>query len=191
MTLLFIALNSFLVILLVFIIIASIIFWLLFFWSAIITRTPFVPVPKKLLREIIKALKIKESSVVYDLGCGDGRVLAACYKMHPQAQYVGIERDFIAIFVVWLRRKIFSKADAISIFQGDFFKYDLSAATHIFIYLYPQIMDNLSSKLEKELLSGARVVSCDFSLPRKEPAEVIDLHRSRFYRGRKLFIYIY
>lgn len=50
----------------------------LLFWSAFTTRAPFVPAPREILPAIVQALELKKGDVVYDLGCGDGRVLEAC-----------------------------------------------------------------------------------------------------------------
>lgn len=167
-----------------------------------------MPVPKEILPTIIKALAIKKGSLVYDLGCGDGRVLVAAAKVQPQAQYLGIEKSFLPYFLarfnIWRRPQakinlvpstgILDPAGRISltpihprsklrgilgrcginIFRQDFFKIDLSPATRVFLYLFPEQMVKLLPKLEAELKPGTRVVSCDFVFPNKKPLRVIN-----------------
>ena len=64
----------------IFISVLAIIPVLLFLYSTLVIQRPFVPVSKKIMPQIIEALDIKEGGVIYDLGCGDGRVLQSCYK---------------------------------------------------------------------------------------------------------------
>ena len=71
---------------------AIIVFVSLLFISNLFVKAPFVPTRKKILPAIEKALKIAGQSVVYDVGCGDGRVLAFCASLHPGAKFIGIEK---------------------------------------------------------------------------------------------------
>ncbi|MEK7211069.1 MAG: hypothetical protein AAB731_00360, partial [Patescibacteria group bacterium] len=77
----------------------------------------------------------------------------------------------------------------VKILRKNFFRADLSAATHIFTYLFPKPMNELLPKFKKELKPGARVVSCDFLFKEKEPAEIIELHRSKNQLARRLYVY--
>ncbi len=160
-----------------------------FVWGMLTAAAPFVSIPKEVLPEIVKALQIKEGDTVYDLGCGDGRVLAACHKFEPGAGYIGMERNFFAWLSAKMRFWFLGNPRNISILRGNFFREDLAAATHIFTYLFPKPMDKLLLKFQKELRPGARVVSCDFSLKEKEPVEIIDLRRSKSQLARKLYVY--
>lgn len=157
--------------------------------GTITTRAPFVPLPKEVLSAVWRAMKIKKGSIVYDLGCGDGRVLIAGYEIEPEARFIGFDKNFLALFLAWFRLKKNGRGDRIKIFQGNFFRKDLSAATHIFTYLFPEVMDDLLPKLEKELGNGTRLVSCDFCFTKKKPIEIIDLLRSKNALGKKLFVY--
>ncbi|SRR3989339_471745 len=158
----------------------------LLFWSTLTTKAPFIPVPREILPAIVQALEIKEGNMVYDLGCGDGRVLEACWNQQSQTRYVGLEKDLIPF---WLAKWRLRHSKGIKIIRQNFFKHNLSDATHIFLYLFPKMMDQLLPKFEKELRSGTRVVSCSFRFSRKEPTERIDLHRPEGLLGRELFIY--
>jgi SAM-dependent methyltransferase len=160
-------------------------------WSNFKAKVPFVTVPSGVLKDIEKALNINESSVVYDLGCGDGKVLFYLYKNNPKAKYIGIENShfpyLIANFRCWLHKKIY-KSD-ITITKNDFFKEDISNATHIFTYLYPNVMDDLISKLDKELKRGTRLVSASFHFTSKREIEEIDLKRGKYQLAKKIYVY--
>lgn len=162
--------------------------FVLFCWSLVTTRAPFIPVPNEVLPDIIKALELKDNSVVYDLGCGDARVLQSCFTFQPKARCVGIEKDLIPYWIA--KRRLRQKQNtAIKIIRQNFFKHNLSEATHIFLYLFPELMNDLLPKLKAELKPGTRLVSCSFSFKDKEPVGRIDLNRSKGMLARELYIY--
>lgn len=172
----------------------GVLFGLLFFlmfwqWSLLVTRAPFVPVPRVVLPEIVKVCQLKPEDRMYDLGCGDARVLVACYQAQPLARYVGIDKALAPIlFAKWRLRRLPSK-HTIQLWRQNFFKADLSSATVIFTYLFPGLMDDLLPKLEHELTSGARLISCDFVFKTKAPVQIIKLTRSPYSLARTLYIY--
>lgn len=177
---------------LIFLILASTLFLMFFWmWSSIRSKVPFVTVPVKTLSEIEKALNLNENSVVYDLGSGDGRVLFYLYKNNPKVKYIGIENNKFALLLArisnWWHKKM-NKSD-IKIIDDDFFNVDLSSATHIFTYLYPNIMDDLVSKLSNELKPGTKLISMSFHFTSKREKEVIDLKRGKYQLARKIYVY--
>ncbi len=68
-------------------------------------------------------------------------------------------------------------------------KKDISDATHIFVYLFPRIIDDLFAKFEKELKPGTRVVSCDFPFSKRQPNQIIELLATKHQLNKKLYIY--
>lgn len=163
-------------------------FWM---WTNITAKVPFVSVPLSTLKDIEKALNIKDNSIVYDLGCGDGRVLFSLYKNNPKAKYIGIENNSFAFLLlkvknIWHKKKYNSN---IIILKKDFFDVDISDATHVFTYLYPNIMDDLIPKLDKELKHGTILVSMSFHFTSKREINIIDLKRSKYGLARKIYIY--
>ncbi|HPA25838.1 MAG TPA: class I SAM-dependent methyltransferase [bacterium] len=148
-------------------------------------KVPFVAVKKNILPMIVAAMKIEQKSVIYDLGCGDGRVLLACYIKEPQASCIGFEKQLIPFWVArWRVRKTHIK-----ILQGDFLKYNLSNATHVFVYLSSELMDELLLKFKQELSLGTRVVSCDYQFSNKQAIKIIDLKTVRGKLGKFLYVY--
>jgi len=177
-------LNFVLITLLALFIVFSVIFLLTPFFS----RVPFVPVRKRILKEVVAVLELRDDSMLYDLGCGDGRVLFSASKLHPKVSCVGVE---IAPFP-YLSAKIWSilcRAKNVSIHRADMFETDISSATHVFLYLFPAVMDSLLPKFEKELAKGTRVVSCDFQFKYKEPTKVVNLTSVSSGPNRTLFVY--
>jgi len=164
---------------------------LIWMWSNMWAKVPFVGVPVDTLKDIEASLLLKEGSIVYDLGCGDGRVLFYLAKNNPKLKYIGIENSLfpfiLAKFLSWWHKK-FNKIN-VSIIRGDFFNIDLSNATHIFTYLYPNIMDDLLPKFDKELKKRTRLVSASFHFTAKKEIEEVDLKRGKYRLAKKFFVY--
>lgn len=154
-------------------------------------KVPFVTASNAVLKDIEKAFGIKDDSVVYDLGCGDGRVLFYLSKFNNKAKYIGIENSTFPILLSRLGSFLNTKktGNKVEIIKKDFFKQDLSDATHVFTYLYPSLMDELLPKFEKEFKKGTKLVSLSFKFTLKTPTEEIDLGRSKYKLGRKLYVY--
>jgi len=119
---------------------------------------PYEPSPLEVIDEMIRLAGITRNDTVYDLGCGDGRiVLAAAQKTGCTA--VGIDLD--------PRRIKESKENAlreglsgkVSFYEQCLFDSDLSKATVVMLFLYPDVNIKLRDKLLNELNPGTRVVS--------------------------------
>ncbi|HEU0051401.1 MAG TPA: hypothetical protein VFQ60_05105, partial [Patescibacteria group bacterium] len=145
--------------------------------SLIFTGAPYISIPKEVIPAILDALELTPTSILFDLGSGDGRVLFAAVKRADGLQGKGIDRSLIptwtARFQKWKQHE-----HAVEIMRGDFFQADLSSATHIFVYLFPKLMNELLPKLQKELKPKTRLVSCDYQFADLEPKKIIELeHR--------------
>jgi precorrin-6B methylase 2 len=160
----------------------------LFLLTPLFSLIPFVPVRKKILNEIISALELNEQSVLYDLGCGDGRVLFTALKVNPNIVCVGIEISPFP-FLLAKMKEFFCVSKDIDISYGDFFKVDVSPASHIFLYLFPRVLDALLPKLEKELQIGSRVVSCDFYFSKRKPDKILEIKATKWQKNKRLYIY--
>ena len=161
---------------------------LIYEWSLLVTRAPFVGLPKEVIPEILKVLNLKDDSVMYDLGCGDGRILFTCAKAKPKARYIGVDKA-LAAYTVAVTKKLLFKDKKVEFKHINFFKQDLSDATHVFVYLFPGLMNSLLLKLQKELKPGSVVVSCDFEFQDKQPRDIIHLNRDKHLLGQRLIIY--
>ena len=165
----------------------------MFLWMANLTRegVPFIPISKSVIKEVEKVIGINYNSVVYDLGCGDGRVLFYLSKLHPKAKFIGIERSTFPLILSKIGL-LFNKKkgeNKIEILNQDFFNTDLSNATHIFAYLKPKEMDDLLTKFDKELKNGTKLVSVYFQFTLKRPIAEVSLSKNPNDVNRKLYIY--
>lgn len=155
--------------------------------SAFTAQAPFVPVPDKVLDEIVNNLVLKNGSVLYDLGCGDGKVLVKALQKHPDIKAIGVEIAFLPYLLAkWKSRKYKN----IEIRREDIFKTNISEATCVFLYLYPKVINKLITNIKTQCKPGTLVLSCDFELENTTPTKVVDLTNSTIsLRGKKLFVY--
>ncbi|MEI7689340.1 MAG: class I SAM-dependent methyltransferase [Candidatus Nomurabacteria bacterium] len=164
---------------------------ILWVWGNFKADVPFIGVPKETLKEIEKALALNDDSVVYDLGCGDGRVLFYLKKNNPKAKYIGIENSLFPYILVSVNNWFFKlkNKEGIKIIRGNFFNTDIKDATHVFAYLYSHIVDDLLPKFDKELKKGSRFVSMSFHFTSKAETQEIDLKRNSYKIARKIYVY--
>lgn len=147
-----------------------------------------MPVPSQIEEEIINALELKNNSVLYDLGCGDGRILLKAVQKHPNIQAIGIEIGFVPYLIAKFKTRNYKN---VKIKREDIFKTDLNDATHIFLYLYPKVINHLITNIKSQCKLGTIIISCDFELENEKPNKVVNLQNvnPNSKRGRKLFIY--
>lgn len=147
------------------------------------TGVPYVPLPTHALRKLPSLLTLNQESVLYDLGCGDGRVLYELAK-HSDATFIGIEKAPLPYLIAVLRSAL-SKKKNVKIIFGDIYTVPLTNATHVFTYLLSEVMNRLYPKLQRELSPGAKVLSCDFTFAAQEPAlELVEKSTLRPYTLR-------
>ena len=142
------------------------------------------------MHDIVAALELQVGSVFFELGSGDGRIVLAAAKLQPGAKCTGIEFALAPTIMTWFAYKKAGKPLNASFRKEDMFKVDLSEATHIFCYLFPQVMADLHEKFKRELKPGTRVVACDFKILSKEPLKTIALSQKAVL-GKKLYVYEY
>ena len=143
-------------------------FFQAFYW--VVSGVPFVNSKKKVMRVLQEEVRLKPGEIVYDLGCGDGKVISFLAKNNPQVNFLGLELNFSLILIA----RIFRRLPNVKYQRGNFFKKDLSQADYIFVFLFPELMDELLPKLEKEMKPGAIVVSNSFKFSKKVPFRKIE-----------------
>jgi SAM-dependent methyltransferase len=102
--------------------------------------------------------------VVYDLGCGDGRILFTAVEEFNVRRAVGYELNASMCEAVIRKVKSRGLEDRIEVVRGNFFLADLSPATLITLYLTTSGNTKLKPKFERELRDGTRIVSHDFPI---------------------------
>ncbi|HTO51450.1 MAG TPA: methyltransferase domain-containing protein [Burkholderiales bacterium] len=124
---------------------------------------PYVPTKQEVVEEMLRMAGVKPGDVVYDLGCGDGRiVITAAQKFGARGIGVDINPQRIAEADANARRAGVEKE--VTFRLGDLFEADIREATVVTLYLLPDVNLRLKPKLLRDLKPGTRVVSHDFSM---------------------------
>ncbi len=132
---------------------------------------PFVATPIPVVKQMLTVAEVKLGEIVYDLGCGDGRV-AIMAAQEFGARAVGVEmREDLAKQAMGKVTEL-GLEDRVKIVQGDMFKVDLSQADIVTLYLTTSANDKVKPKLEAELKPGARVVSHDYEILGWRPMKI-------------------
>ena len=134
---------------------------------------PYVPTTRSVVREMLRVAGVSEGDVVYDLGSGDGRIPIMAAKEFG-ARGVGIEIDPDLVEKARTKAKMAGVADRVEFRRGDLFKTDLSDATVVTLYLWPEINVKLRPKLLRQLDPGDRIVSHDFRMGDWAPDSTVD-----------------
>jgi SAM-dependent methyltransferase len=124
---------------------------------------PYVPTPQAVVDEMLKMAEVTKSDVVYDLGCGDGRIVITAAKQFG-ARGVGIDIDPERIKESNANAVKAGVADRVKFIQQDLFEADFKEATVVTLYLLPTINLKLRPKLWSDLKPGTRVVSHAFDM---------------------------
>ena len=144
---------------------------------------PYVPSPNVVVDTMLKLADVKKTDVVYDLGCGDGRIVIAAAKTYG-AQAVGVDIDPKRIEEARANAKSAGVDKQVAFEENDLFKADIRKASVVTLYLLPDVNQKLKPKLLSDLKPGTRVVSHSFMMgdwkPDKE--DVVD--------GRHIYMWI-
>jgi len=129
----------------------------------------FVPTPEPVVQRMLTMANVGPNDVVYDLGCGDGRIaIAAARDFGARSVCVDIDPKRIEEATENVRKA--GVEDRVEVRHADLFQVDLSPATVVTLYLLESLNEKLRPKLKRELRDGARVVSQSFSMGDWQPA---------------------
>ena len=150
-------------------------------WDKIIVgHVPFISLPSEIIEQVLAHVSIKPGQTVYDLGCGDARVLVTAAQRQPQATYIGIERAFWPYVLAKYKTRHFSQ---ITIQRGDITKVNLKKSAIVICYLLPEL-------LAKIPFTNQEVVSVEYKIPNTTPQKEIILKKhSRLVS--KMFFYTF
>jgi ribosomal protein L11 methylase PrmA len=122
---------------------------------------------------MLRMAQVKKSDVVYDLGCGDGRIVVTAAKRYG-ARAFGFDIDPTRVAEAKANVKAAQVEHLVTIEQKDIFTLDLSPASVVTLYLLPQLNVRLIPQLEK-LKPGSRIVSHDFPMEGVKPLQQVTL----------------
>lgn len=139
---------------------------------------PYEPTHPEVVRLMLEAAKIGRDDVVYDLGCGDGRIAIEAVRRYG-ARAVCIDLHPDRIREARAKARDFGVADRIEFIVGDIFAADLRPATVVTMYLTTRVNRWLRPKLLSQLRPGTRIVSHAFHLSEWQPDRTLRHSRAR------------
>lgn len=141
------------------------------------TKAPdviYVPTPQSVVDKMLEMAEVKTSDVVYDLGCGDGRIVVTAAKKYG-VKAVGFDIDPQRVKEARENVKAAGVEHLVRIEQADVFTLDLREASVVTLYLLPALNVRLMPQLA-QLRPGSRIVSHDFDMRGAKPVQVIHLN---------------
>ena len=154
--------------------------------GAAVPREPdviFVPTPNDVVAKMLEMAQVTAGDTVYDLGCGDGRIVIAAAQKYG-ARGVGVDIDPQRISEARENAQKAGVADRVRFVLGDLFETDISPASVVTLYLLTELNIKLRPKLLAELRPGTRVVSHAFSMGEWQPERTAEVSGNRVYLWR-------
>ncbi len=142
---------------------------------------PYVPTPPEVVAEMLKLADVHKGDVVFDLGCGDGRIVIMSVEKYGATKATGIDIDPERIREANENAEKAGVTDKVKFLKGDLFETDLRSANVVTLYLLPSVNMKLRPKLWKELKPGTRVVSHSFDMGDWKPDKTVEINGRRLY----------
>ena len=147
------------------------------------TRRPdviYVPTPEPVVEAMLQVANVTKNDVVYDLGCGDGRIpVTAARKYGARGVCFDIDPERIKEANANVAKN--NVGNLVKVVQADLFEQDLSGASVITLYLLPSLNVKLMPKLMKECKPGTRIVSHSFDMGDWKPEKELDVDGRKVY----------
>jgi SAM-dependent methyltransferase len=140
---------------------------------------PYEPSSEDVVGAMLEIARVSENDLVYDLGCGDGRIVIAAAQK-AGARGVGVDLDPERIKESLENARKANVTDRVQFFLQDLFQTEIRNATVVMLYLWPEVNLKLRPKLFRELRPGTRVVSHSHTMGSWEPDQTVtasDGHR--------------
>lgn len=148
---------------------------------------PYVNAPEHAIDKMLEMANLRPGETLYDLGCGDGRILIAAAEKY-RVKAVGIEISGHLAKAATEKVKKAGLQNQIKIVHGDFMQTDLRHADVVTLYLATTANQSLRPNLERYLHPNARVISYDYPIPGWKP---IDTSETEGHHGDSHTIYLY
>ena len=148
---------------------------------------PFVPTPQDVVDRMLELAGVTKNDVVYDLGCGDGRIVITAAERYG-ARGVGVDIDPLRVAESIENARRAGVSHLVEFFEQDALKVDVSKATVVTLYLLSSSLLKLRPILTRQLRPGARIVSHAFSMGDWE-ADKVD--RFTDLRGNTRTLYVW
>ena len=149
-------------------------------WTQVSIQAPYVQTPPEVVSAMLKLAGVRKDDLVYDLGCGDGRIVIAAARDFG-ARAVGVDINPARIREAQQNARRAGVRDRIEFRQQDLFDTDISRATVVTLYLLPEVNLALRPKLLRELKPGTRIVSNSFDMGDWRPDKVVQVAEGKLY----------
>ena len=149
---------------------------------------PFIPTPEDVVDRMLTLAKVTQKDVVYDLGCGDGRIPIAAAKKYG-AKGIGLDLDPSLVELAKSNAKAAGVDRLVDFRVQNVLTADVSGATVVTLYLLSSSNERLRPMLQQQLKPGARIVSHAFSMGRGWTADSVDQFVSA--RGDEITLYLW
>jgi SAM-dependent methyltransferase len=143
----------------------------------------FVPTPNDVVNKMLEMARVTAKDVVYDLGCGDGRIVITAAQKYG-ARGVGVDIDPQRIKEARQNASRGKVNDKVRFIEGDLFETDISGATVVTLYLLTELNLKLRPKLMADLRPGTRVVSHAFAMGDWKPERTENVDGSTVFLWR-------
>lgn len=142
---------------------------------------PYVPTPTEVVNKMLSVAGVNSKDTLYDLGCGDGRIVVAAAKDRRVRKAIGFDLDPERIRESNANAKQAGVNGRVSFQQKNLFDVDISEATVVSMYLLPSVNLKLRPKLLSDLKPGTRLVSHDFDMGDWQPDRTIQISGHTIY----------
>lgn len=147
----------------------------------------YVPTPYDVVEKMLEMAKVKKTDVVYDLGCGDGRIVVEAAKK-AGCKAVGVEIEPNRVREALANVKKNKVQHLVEIRQEDMFTVDLSQTTVLCLYILPSMMVKLRPQLDK-LPAGARIVAHDYPITTAQEDKRVTIISNETNEKHVLYLY--
>jgi SAM-dependent methyltransferase len=144
---------------------------------------PFEPSTRGITRAMLDMARVTSADVVYDLGCGDGRIVIMAAR-ERQAKGVGVDLDPVRVEESKKHAGRAGVTGLVQFFQQNLFETDIARATVVMLYLWPEVNLRLRPKLLSDLRPGTRIVSHSHTMGDWTPDD------QRTVEGHDLYLFI-
>lgn len=150
---------------------------------------PYVPTPQPIVERMLTLAAVGRGDVVYDLGCGDGRMIVSAARLY-RARGVGVDIDENLVRESEANARAAGVEHLTRFLHMDATKAALAEATVLSLYLLPESLEDLRPKFERELRPGTRVVSHNYKVPGWEDKLAASESMDEGGRTHRIYLYV-